>query len=87
LPRLRISSIYHTSERVHLARYFITYRTESLVYEPSHRPRFISQPDTAKEVMWYTLHLLIRDLVRDDWETFIKLHGVPVDDFAIVLAR
>jgi hypothetical protein len=65
----------------------MTHRTESLVYEYPHCPCLFSQPYAAKEVMWHTLHLLLRDLVCNDWETFIQLHGIPVDDLAIVLAR
>jgi hypothetical protein len=37
--------------------------------------------------MWYIIHFIFRDLIRDDWKTLIELHGISVDDLAVVFAR
>jgi hypothetical protein len=33
-----------------------------------------------------TLHLILRDFVGDDRQSFIQLHRITINDFAIVLS-
>jgi hypothetical protein len=37
--------------------------------------------------MWYIFHFVFRDLVRNYRQSLVKLHGISVDDLAIVFAR
>ena len=37
--------------------------------------------------MWHILHLFSGDLVGDDWQTFIQLHRVSIDNLAVEFAR
>lgn len=37
--------------------------------------------------MWYALPLFLGDLVGYDRQTFVQLHGITVDHFAIVTLR
>jgi hypothetical protein len=87
LPRLRISLIYHASESVTGLGIKVSYCIQSFVDEFAHRPSFFSQSYTAKEVMCYTFHFILCDLVGDDRKPLIKLHRISVDDFSIVLSR
>lgn len=35
--------------------------------------------------MWHILHLFSGDLVGDDWQTFVQLHRVSIDDLTVEL--
>jgi hypothetical protein len=43
------------------------------------------QADAAKEVVWYTFHLFLGDLICDDREALIKLHRISIDHLTVEL--
>lgn len=60
--------------------------SQCLVNKGLDGPGFLSQGDLAEQVMGNTLPLMIRQLVGDDGQALVDLHGVAIDDLAIVTA-
>ena len=59
----------------------------SLPPEGTDRPWLFLQPYLVEYVMGNVLFLGLGNLICDDWEAFVHLHGVAIDDLAVETLR
>lgn len=63
-----------------------TYQAQRVGHELSHSPCLLLQANAAEEMVWYTFHLFLGDLIGDDREALVKLHRISIDHLTVELS-